>query len=548
MKEELLMIDSLSFGKAVRRCIIIASLFFFAFLSIKKGEDINWDLVNYHYYTGYSFWSGSWKRDMMPAGLQSYLEPLYNIFIYLLIHSSVPPKGVIFILGFLDGFVFVFLFLISGYCLPIMREWPYFKIFLQIIIAASGVYAPDFLSELGNTMGDVLTGILILVAICIIVRGGEATTIPQWIISGTLVGMSVGLKLTNGVYVLGIFLALLFSSGSSGEIFKKNFLRSISFLSGNTLGLLLTGGYWYWILYKRFANPIFPYYNSLFRSPFAFAVDSHDVTYFPKNLWEWIFWPFYFDPRHNVSDFGIENHSFMVVYILVCLYILKTVYYRIQSLKNVNLHPTTYFLWKERFLLFFFIFSFVIWEYTFSCYRYLAVLEGIAPLLIFILIYRFFRNRSLNISFLIFFVFLVVNIKNLHYVEWGKAAFGKSYFGAEDVRKFIPPKGGFVFVGAKPIAFLIPFFPNSYSFIYLFDPTEGFASPLWFRTIKNLVKISKSQFYLLTDKKGVFSKSSLGDNLDALKKYGFFVDKKLCVNLKSVPRKDIMFCRLLRNN
>ena len=37
---------------------------------------------------------------------------------------------------------------------------------------------------------------------------------------------------------------------------------------GGIVGTVLTAGYWTFVLYAKFRNPVFPFFNSVFKSPF----------------------------------------------------------------------------------------------------------------------------------------------------------------------------------------------------------------------------------------------------------------------------------------
>jgi hypothetical protein len=53
------------------------------------GQDANWDLKNYHAYNGWAVFNGGLSRDLHPAAIQSYLNPLIDIPTFVLV-SFVP--------------------------------------------------------------------------------------------------------------------------------------------------------------------------------------------------------------------------------------------------------------------------------------------------------------------------------------------------------------------------------------------------------------------------------------------------------------------------
>jgi len=50
------------------------------------GQDRNFDLANYHLYNGFSFLNNKLSIDIAAAGVQTYLNPLLDVFFYYLKH------------------------------------------------------------------------------------------------------------------------------------------------------------------------------------------------------------------------------------------------------------------------------------------------------------------------------------------------------------------------------------------------------------------------------------------------------------------------------
>ena len=511
----------------IEKFILFLPPFLFGVLSLTQGQDVNWDLLNYHYYAGYAFWTGSWQKDMMPAGIQSTLEPLYNIFIFLLIHNF-PPIGVGFILGILDGFVFTFLYLIAGIFVDKRIERASYRLAFKILLSLSGIYVPDFLSELGNTMGDVLTELFVLSGLFVILRHMDSRSHSGWIWGGILLGMGTGLKLTNGVYTLGMATAIILSVKTS----KTNGKHLLFFLFWSGAGFIVTGGYWFYKLYQRFGNPFFPYYNRIFHSPYGLSIDSHDYRWFPSSLFEWIFFPFYFTKHHQIAELSIENYSFMLIYILLILVFLRLIISKLFQVQRFKELEKNHISPRERLFLIFFLSSFFIWEMTFSYYLYLAPLEGLAPILIFILL-RYLLVKQAAIVTLFFILF---NAINPHYPDWGRISWGKSYFQLEGIKKELP-KEARVLVSGKPLAFVIPELPTGFEFFGLGN-LDGIASSYWYKEMHERIQKSTKSLYLLT------YKDSLSENQKPLRKFEVKIDTNSCISLKNRARKGILLCTL----
>ena len=47
-----------------------------AMYSLWAGQDVNWDILNYHLYIPYAFLNGRFLTDVMPAGIHTFLNPV----------------------------------------------------------------------------------------------------------------------------------------------------------------------------------------------------------------------------------------------------------------------------------------------------------------------------------------------------------------------------------------------------------------------------------------------------------------------------------------
>ena len=89
--------------------IFIFLLIIAGFCSIYLGMERQWDTLNYHIYNPYAFLTGRMNIDIMPAGIQSYFNPLLDIPYYLLIkYNNNHPCINTFLMGF-DFALFIFM-------------------------------------------------------------------------------------------------------------------------------------------------------------------------------------------------------------------------------------------------------------------------------------------------------------------------------------------------------------------------------------------------------------------------------------------------------
>ena len=138
-----------------------------ALLAILLGKDLNWDLLNYHFYNGYALYTGRFERDLAPAQVQTFFNPLMDVPLYLAI-VYLPPVVVGALYGFVQGLSGVAVWLIGRETLPIedrhLREWT------AVGLAFLGGLGTINVGELGGGMGDTLVCIPVLFSMAILLR------------------------------------------------------------------------------------------------------------------------------------------------------------------------------------------------------------------------------------------------------------------------------------------------------------------------------------------------------------------------------------------
>ena len=56
--------------------------------TVAAGKDLNWDLLNYHYYAPFQLLEGRLQQDYFAASAQSYLNPVGYLPFYLMVSSG----------------------------------------------------------------------------------------------------------------------------------------------------------------------------------------------------------------------------------------------------------------------------------------------------------------------------------------------------------------------------------------------------------------------------------------------------------------------------
>jgi hypothetical protein len=483
-------------------CFIASGL-----LAVYMGQDGNWDLRNYHFYNAYSFLNNRLTYDVAPAHMNSFLNPLLDVPFYLLV-TNLPPIFVGFLIGGVQGLSIWLIYKIVYYILIDTDISGITKHLLSVVAGVTGFYGAANLSEIGTTFYDNIMSLFVLGALLIIVSSMQNSKTRKIrvsnksiIASGLILGCATGLKLTVAIYSLSFIFSFLFVD-SSWRARIRNALMSCLAMS---IGFIITMGYWMTVLWNNFESPLFPYYNAVFKSPYYELKNFIYHVFFPRDIYQTVFYPFYFIKRQKlVSEVWFRDIRFAVCYILFVLLIF-ILYYKwvnrnyghhgsINKFEISNNLKKIYF-----FLIIFFVSSYILWQSTFSIYRYIIPLELLAPVFIILIIqYIFPFNRIFVPLSLGTFALIMVAVVPMN---WGRVPWGQDYFDVRIQEIENIADSTIIMAGYEPLAYIIPFFPESTRFVrvhsYFLHPSSDTLLQV---KIRKLLKKSKTLYLLYKEK------------------------------------------------
>ncbi len=499
---------------------------FFGCLSLYLGQDAGWDLRNYHFYNAYAFLFHRLDFDMVPAHLATFYNPFLYIPFYKLV-TNLPPQAVGFILGAVQGLNFPVIIgitrcVLSRDTLPWWRYYP---------VAAIGVLGAGNIAETGTMFADNLTSLLILSSLWLFVANYPVLTERKMShafrligFGGLLLGAAVGLKQPAAVFAVGWCLAFLVLPVS----FWRRIFLAFFFGLGVLVGIASAGGYWMYTLWLRFANPLFPYFNEYFHSPMAALTEYRDTRFLHTGLGDILLYPFLIvtDP-YRTGEVPFRDLRFAVFSVLLALALLFILRRRLRSRQvfgeAVKAGSTAERLRYSRlFLLVGAILAYGVWLKLFAIYRYLLPLEMLAPLGIVLLIDTFpWRPLVRNCTALCCAILI---LSTLQPGNWGRVAWGKSFFGVEPPAVADPASSLVLMTGTEPMAYMIPFFPASLRFIRIQSYLTGPAgSPNGYDLrMHDLVSRQQGPLY------GLFRLSEKEMSIDSLDSYGLAIDQESC--------------------
>lgn len=459
----------------------------FGLLSVWLGQDENWDLRNYHWYNPYALFNDRLHVDMAAGNWQSYFNPAIDVPYYLL-NQWLPGRAVAFVMGFVHGLNFILLLALARLVLP--RDKADNR--LCILLALAGMCGPSFLSQVGNTMGDNLSALFILASLCIVLRGwdrlqalsnGAAATL---LLAGLVMGLGAGLKLTNASYALALCVALL----AVPATFGRGIAAAFTYGCGTLAGVAISAGPWWWRMWKTFGNPLFPQFNSIFKSPLAQQVAVMDTDHLPHGALEALFWPFVFTREFaRVSELPFKQAIVPLLYALALAFLARWLVDTVRGgVPAERLAP------RARFLLLFGIVGYLVWLKLFSIYRYLVPIELLGPLMVWVLVPRLTGPRVG--PYLAGGMLLFTSLYVYPFITWGHAGWAEKSFSAQ-LPPMEHPESTLVFTahGDPPMGWVSTFVPREVRVISL---GAGFPeSPAYLERIQSVIASRPGPHYAM---------------------------------------------------
>lgn len=223
-----------------------------ALWSLHAGKDVNWDLLNYHYYVPFQLLAGRLGQDFFAANAQSYLNPLGYLPFYLMVANDWHSVLVSIVLAAAHSLSIGLLYLIARKLFAHLppRDQAEFSLFAAALGAATGVYW----MTVGGTFLDPLLVPPMLAGLLLLLRekGHPARHAG---LAGLLFGTAAALKYSNAIYVLAALPLAIAMRGGFG------------YLIGAAAALGVLAGPWLLLMLREFGNPLFPLFNGWFRSP-----------------------------------------------------------------------------------------------------------------------------------------------------------------------------------------------------------------------------------------------------------------------------------------
>ncbi|MBR6163834.1 hypothetical protein IKQ26_08100 [bacterium] len=458
--------------------ILFLSCFTGIILCFFIGKDSGWDLANYHVYGPWALLTGRIGYDILPCSFQSYINPLIDFPLYFMIkYFNNHPYFIEAIQSLWWGFSVFFVYKISSLIFKSeSKKLNIFYIISSVIIGATSVIS---IFEVGMSCDDLITSTFVLGALYLYLKDfyleeGKERGLIILLVS-LIFGLATGLKVTGAIFFVAFFFMHCFLLLQN----KHNPLKHIGLIIiGFFAGFSVTGLWWYILIYNKFGNPFFPQMNHIFKAPGALPVSHADFRHYPLTLMQWLFYPFYwvfgYDNRHYVH-FVIEAYNIdyrpVFVYITSVIFMMKQFFSKFSKQERVKEDYEKI----TGYIVIYTVFVYVMWLNTSSILRYIAPLEMLFGVLIFSVIYIFFKNKAKIgvIITLVLSIFMLFSTKYINNEEGAyRVPFGNKFI--EVTPNNFPDNAVLCTLGGHPYNMFMPFENKNTKLVYIFGETESY--------------------------------------------------------------------------
>jgi hypothetical protein len=513
----------------------------FGFVSRRLGQDANWDLKNYHLYNAFQLLEGRFGFDLGAASMQGFFNPILDVPYYLLSRVIIPdhPPLVAALMGLNSALLALIVFGILAVLFRGHRDISCVARAAALFIGATGAAS---ISELGTTFNDILPAAFALFGVLIVLRELDresATGTGFWIsfgAAGIAVGLGVGGKLSAAFLVPAFVVALVLVMG----LRRRTFVALALFSAGCAAGGLLMGGWWSYKVYAMTGNPVFPLYNQIFRSDWYPPVAFFDQRWHPRGLAQTLAFPFFWT-RSNylvVTEVEFADSRFAAGYLGLALtgLMLAASYGRA---KLADAWPPRFTLTPGmRFVLWFIVVSYVVWQVTFSILRYAVGIEALIGIPILLAVWGLaglidngtLRRHVVTVAMVVIAGALYVTT---HYPNWGRVPYGRTVYSVE--APSLPPNS-LVVVSGVPNSYVVPFLQGQgVRFVGVSATTvEARGYKLWNETARLIAEHAGPMF--------VLERTDGGSLRAILGEMGLRVEPGRCVPIPTNLDRDVQLC------
>lgn len=392
-------------------------------LSLIDRTDANWDLQNYHLYDPWALLHGRLGADYFVAAYQSYFNPAADVPYYIVKYLLAPgaPRLAAMLAGLPYGLLVFFVVRLAARFVT----GPHAAFFA----AFAGVTGTATLSEVGTSFDDILVADFLLGAMLCLLAEGRRPAVA----AGLLCGIGAALKLTAGLFAVPLGLMLVALPA------QRRWTRLVLFGLATAAGFLAAYGWWGWLLWRHFGNPVYPLFSSFFPNVWAVPTNGQDTRFFPKTLLQWLAYPFFWlqGKPGIVAELPVRDPRFAFSYLAAAGAIAAMACRRRPDRRTLA-------LWL------FIVSGYIIWLRGFSILRYALPLEVLSGVFIATVLQTLWPGRRIALPLALLAAFCLAISEPM---DWGHIGYDESLVSTPVPS--LPPETLLLTQGG-PVGFVLP--------------------------------------------------------------------------------------------
>jgi hypothetical protein len=442
------------------------------------GKDMAWDTLNYHLYLGFSALNDRFGQDYFAAGPLAYLNPYAYVPFYLMVRAGLPALVICSVFAAAHSIILWLSFELGVAVCP--SKDGYTRVFAGGCAVALAFMNPVLMQQIGSCFADITTAELALGGWLLLAGAVRVPRISRVLCAGLILGAASALKLSNALSaVSAIAILAMLPLGWRGRI-RHGFLYGISL----GVGFALIVAPWGYRLAKIFGNPMFPMFNSIFRSPeFSMEASGSANRFIPDSFGDALLRPFaMLDPVRMVhEELSAPDLRYAVLVTLVILLVLRWGWGRFGQVapssndRQINESTRVLVALGGGLSLYW-----VLWLYVSGNSRYVLTMACVAAAVIVGVLLRLFESRPTMRNRILAIIFVAQTFQLCLGAEyrWNGTPWGGQWFDVSIPEKLKTNANLYMTLSMQSNSFLAPFLAKDSGFVnvwgdYTLDPESA---------------------------------------------------------------------------
>jgi hypothetical protein len=435
-----------------------------------------WDTLNYQLYLGFSALNDRFGQDYFAAGPLAYLNPYAYVPFYAMVRAGLPALVICSVFAAAHSIILWLSFELGVAVCPSTDGRT--RVLAGSCAVALAFMNPILMQEIGSCFADITTSELTLGGWLLLAGAVRVPRTSRVICAGLILGAASALKLSNALSaVSAIALLTMLPLGWHGRI-RHGIFYGVSL----GVGFAVVAAPWAYRLAKVFGNPMFPMFNSVFRSP-EFTTESMTAFRFiPESFGEALWRPFaMIDPVPMVhEELSAPDPRYAILVALVIVLVLRWVWRRLRQTSpppsNQQLNESSRVLVALGCGL---SLNWILWLLVSGNGRYVLTMACVAGAVIVGIVFRLFESRPKVRNYILATVFVTQAVQLYMAAEyrWNGVPWGGQWFDISMPEKLKTEPNLFLTLGTQSNSFLAPFLAKNSGLVnlaggYTLDP-EG---------------------------------------------------------------------------